>query len=35
MVYANYFTCFALLLLLDKIFVYLFKSFERQVELNV
>ena len=35
MVYANYFTCFALLLLLDKIFVYLFKSFERQVELNI
>lgn len=35
MVYANYFTCFALLMLLDKIFVYLFKSFERQVELNV
>lgn len=35
MVYANYFTSFALLLLLDKIFVYLFKSFERQVELNI
>lgn len=34
MVYANYFTSFAVLLLLDKVFVHLFSSFERLVELN-
>ena len=34
MVYANYFTSFAVLLLLDKVFVHLFGAFERLVELN-
>lgn len=34
MVYANYFTSFAVLLLLDKVFVHLFCAFERMVELN-
>lgn len=34
MVYANYFTSFAVLLLLDKVFVHLFSDFERLVELN-
>lgn len=34
MVYANYFTSFAVILLLDKVFVHLFSSFERLVELN-
>lgn len=35
MIYANYFTSFAVLLLLDKVFVYLFRTFERFVELNI
>ena len=34
MIYANYFTSFAVLLLIDKVFVHLFGAFERLVQLN-
>lgn len=35
MIYANYFTSFAVLLLIDKVFVRLFGAFERLVQLNL